>query len=403
MNIGLFTDSYYPEVSGLVSSIEVLQKELKKRGHNVYIITTTNPFDKGNDDGVYRLPSMPFIFLKSRRIGLFYAPKVANCVKQLQLDIIHTQTEFSLGIFGKIMSKQLGIPVVHTYHTLYKEYFYYISKGHFKSLSNEIVRILTRNYCNGCNAIIAPTGKVYDLLKSYDVQKPIEVIPTGIEIERFDKGNYSEDDLLNLRESLGISKDDPVILFIGRVAKEKSIDVILRQMPKILNKIPKAKLVIVGDGSYKADLEIMIDLLKIKDSVIFTGEKPWEEIGSYYRLGNVFVSSSLTETQGLTFIEAMASDVPVVARFDKSIEALLQNRKNGIVFNNENELADLIVEVLTDKDFSDSLIENARETVLTYSAQEFGRNIEKLYFDVLEKFEKKPIRKKTKTYKKANK
>ncbi len=401
MNIGLFTDSYYPEVSGLVSSIEVLQKELKKRGHNVYIFTTTSPDEKTSSENVFRLPSMPFIFLKSRRIGLFYAPKAASCVKQLKIDVVHTQTEFSLGMFGKIMSKQLDIPVVHTYHTLYKEYFYYISKGYFKRLSDDIVRVLSRNYCNGCNAIIAPTEKVYDLLKDYDVEKPINIIPTGIEIGRFDKDKCPEEKIKELKLSLGISEDDKVILFIGRVAKEKSIDVIIRQMPKIINKVPNAKLVIVGDGMYREDLEEMIDELNISDSVIFTGEVPWEEVAQYYRLGDVFVSSSLTETQGLTFIEAMASDVPVVARLDKSIESLIENGKNGVVFRNEHELAEIIIKILTNKEFSDALVKNAKETVLSYSAEEFGKNVEKVYFDVVEKSEKKITRKMAKMNKKS--
>jgi 1,2-diacylglycerol 3-alpha-glucosyltransferase len=231
MNIGLFTDSYYPEVSGLVTSINTLQKELKKRGHNVYIFTTSNPCTRQKGLSVFRLPSMPFIFLKSRRMGLFYSPRAAKCVKHLKLDIIHTQTEFSLGIFGNIMSKQLGIPIVHTYHTLYKDYVHYISKDKFKKFSDDLVRIISRNYCNGCNAVIAPSKKVYDLLKDYGVSRPIKIIPTGIELYRFRKENQTEADLISLKESLGIKRDEPIILFIGRIAKEKSIDVVLRQMP----------------------------------------------------------------------------------------------------------------------------------------------------------------------------
>ncbi len=384
MNIGLFTDSYYPEVSGLVTSINALQKELKKRGHNVYIFTTSNPCMRQKGVSVFRLPSMPFIFLKSRRIGLFYSPRAAKCVKRLKLDIIHTQTEFSLGIFANIMSKQLGIPTVHTYHTLYKDYVHYISIDKFKRFSHDLVRVLSRNYCNGCNAVIAPSKKVYDLLKDYGVTRPIKVIPTGIELHRFRKENQTEAALISLKESLGIKKEAPVILFIGRIAKEKSIEVVLRQMPKVLNAIPDAKYLIVGDGQTVGELRTLAKELDIEDSVIFAGEQPWEKIGMFYRLGDAFVSPSVTETQGLTIIEAMASDVPVVARNDKNIDGLINDRFNGMVFNSENELAGILIELLSNRELSRNIVLNAQKTVEEYSSEIFAQNIEAVYNEVLE-------------------
>ncbi len=384
MNIGLFTDSYYPEVSGLVTSINTLQKELKKRGHNVYIFTTSNPCTRQKGLSVFRLPSMPFIFLKSRRMGLFYSPRAAKCVKHLKLDIIHTQTEFSLGIFGNIMSKQLGIPIVHTYHTLYKDYVHYISKDKFKKFSDDLVRIISRNYCNGCNAVIAPSKKVYDLLKDYGVSRPIKIIPTGIELYRFRKENQTEADLISLKESLGIKRDEPIILFIGRIAKEKSIDVVLRQMPKVLEAIPTAKYLIVGDGQTVGELKALTRELKIENSVVFAGEQPWEKIGMFYRLGDVFVSPSVTETQGLTIIEAMASDVPVVAKNDKNIEGLINDKLNGRVFNSEDELSGILIELLSNKELSLRIVLNAQKTVEEYSSELFAQNMEAVYKEVLE-------------------
>ncbi len=384
MNIGLFTDSYYPEISGLVTSINTLQKELKNRGHRVYIFTTSNPGTESKCPSVFRLPSMPFIFFKSRRVGLFYSSRAAKCVKHLKLDLIHTQTEFSLGIFGTIMSKQLNIPLVHTYHTLYKDYVHYISKGKFKNVSNDIVRILSRNYCNSCNTVIVPSLKVYDLLENYGVNKPIKVIPTGIELDRFKMKNYNESGLLKLRESLGIKADDPVILFIGRVAKEKSIDIVIRQLPKVLEHLPNAKFLIVGDGLSTKSLMELVKKLDIEASVIFAGERPWGQIAMFYKLGDVFVSPSITETQGLTIIEAMASDIPVVARNDRNIEGLIQDNINGRIFMSETELPGILIEVLTNKELAKNYVLNAEETVEEYSAEQFGKNIETLYNEVIE-------------------
>lgn len=385
MNIGLFTDSYFPEVSGLATSIKVLRQELKRRGHNVYIFTTTNPNENGNLPGVFRLPSMPLIFLKSRRLGLFYTPKAAKGVKHLKLDIIHTQTEFSLGIFGKIMAKQLGIPVVHTCHTMYKDYIHYISKGKFKSFTNNFVKVVSRKLYNDCDAIVVPTLKVYDLLRDYGVNKVMKVIPTGIELDRFNREHHPKEEIMEMRKSFGIGEEDPVIVYIGRIAKEKSIDVIINQMPKVLKKLPNAKLLIVGKSTTDSDeLQGLVEALRIEKSVIFTGEQPWEKIGKYYRLGDVFVSASLTETQGLTLIEAMASDIPVVARNDRNVEELIQDYRNGRIFDSPHELPGILLEILTDKVLAESFVTNARTTVDEYSARQFGNRIENLYYKVLE-------------------
>ena len=387
MNIGLFTDSYFPEVSGLATSIKVLRQELKKRGHNVYIFTTTTPNENANFPGVFRLPSMPLIFLKSRRLGLFYTPKAAKGVKHLKLDIIHTQTEFSLGIFGKIMAKQLGIPVVHTCHTMYKDYIHYISKGKFKRLTNNFVKVVSRKLYNDCDAIVVPTLKVYDLLRDYGVTKTMKVIPTGIELDRFSVENYSKKELVEARKSFGIKEEDPVIVYVGRIAKEKSIDIIINQMPKILKKIPNAKLLIVGKNTADSDdLMDLVKILKIEKAVAFTGEQLWDNIGKFYRLGNVFVSASLTETQGLTLIEAMASEIPVVARNDRNIEELIQDNRNGRIFDSPNELPGILIEILTNKALADSYVTNARTTVEEYSSKQFGNRIENLYYKLLEHY-----------------
>jgi 1,2-diacylglycerol 3-alpha-glucosyltransferase len=385
MNIGIFTESYYPEVSGVVTSINALKKELKKRGHNVYIFTTTNPLPGSKMPGVFRLPSMSLLFYRAKRIGIFYMPRAAKCVKKMKLDIIHTQTETPLGIFGKIMAKQIGIPVVHTYHVLWKDYLNLYLKGKFiKRPINNIAKILSRIYCNNCEAVIAPTQKIYDLLTEYGVEKPIDIIPTGIELDRFRKENITEDELLKLKESFGIKKDDPIIIFVGRVANEKSIDIVLRQFPNVLKKIPNVKFLIVGGGPATDDLKILAKQLKVDASVIFTGEQRWEQIGKFYRLGDVFVSSSVTETQGLTIIEAMASDIPVIAKNDRNVEELIQNNINGRLFKSDSELTEILIEVLKNKELCDYYILNAKKTVEEYSSEKFGQRIENLYFKVLE-------------------
>ena len=379
MNIGIFTDTYYPQINGVVTSIRTLEKELNKRGHKVYIFTTSNPNSKRALPRVFRLPSMPFIFLPSHRVGVLYSPKAVKIVKQLDLDIIHTKTEFSLGLFGKMMSKQLGIPIVHTYHTMYEDYVHYISKGKLTEFTPKMARTLSRLFCNRCDTVIAPTNKVKELLMEYGVKKPIEVVPTGINLEPFRKENYTKEEIIELRKQFGIQESDPVVLFIGRVAKEKSIDVVIRQMPALLQKLPNAKFLIVGNGPVKKDLEELCKELNVENSVIFAGEQPWDIIGKFYQAGDVFVSASVTETQGLTFAEAMAAKMPVVAKQDKSIEGIIQDHINGRVFTEDEELANILFELLTQKEVSIQLAENAAAMVEPLSSTHFGENIEKIY------------------------
>lgn len=312
MKIGIFTDAYYPTTSGVVTSVRMVEKEMKKRGHEVYIFapTKSEPTDNQN---LYMLKSMPLLVAKEykNRIATFYSRTISNQIKDLGLDIVHTQDEFSLGLFGKIISWKYNIPFIHTYHTMWEDYLHYIVpvKGGRHIYTKRFARSFSKSFASKAECIIAPSKKTEKYLR-YRCKiknKPIYVIPTGIDIEPFQRSNYADEQKNKLRESLGIKKDDKVILFIGRVAEEKSIDVILNCLPEVFKTIKNSKFLIVGDGPSKGDLESLANKLNIQDKVIFAGKQPWENIGLYYNIGDVFVNASMTETQGLTFIEAMAS------------------------------------------------------------------------------------------------
>ncbi len=385
MNIGIFTDTYHPQINGVVTSIRTLEKELNKRGHKVFIFTVTNPNARKATSRVFRLPSMPFIFLPSYRVGVLYSPQAEKIVKQLNLDIIHTQTEFSLGLFGKFLSKKLRIPIVHTYHTMYEDYVHYISKGTLSKFTPKVAKELSRLFCNRCDAVIAPTTKVEEVLREYGVKEHIEVIPTGINLEPFKKANYAPEEILDAKKQYGIADTDSVILFVGRLAKEKSIDVIIREMPALLQKLPTAKLLIVGDGPIRKELQTLAASVHAEESIIFAGEQPWEQIGKFYQLGDVFVSASVTETQGLTFAEAMAAHMPVVAKRDKNLEGMIEDKVNGRVFDQNDQLANILYELLTHKEESAKIAQKAYDMIKPFSADFFGEHVEKLYISLLQK------------------
>lgn len=384
MNIGLFTETYYPELNGVATSVLTLKTELERMGHNVYVFTTTTPGAPEHEHNVFRVPSLPCVLVSERRVGMFYQPKLAGIIKKLNLDLIHTHTEFSLGIFGRIMAKELHLPMVHTYHTIYEDYTHYIAK--FKGLdkgAKAFVRTYTKFCCNAVQTVIVPTGKVKDLLTAYSVYRKIEVIPTGINLDKFQESNYSEEEIQRLRIQYGMNKDDKVILYVGRLAKEKNLEEILEALPEFMEKHKEVKMAIVGSGPDKENLEKYAANLSCMDKILFLGEQPWDKIAKFYRLGDVFVSASSSETQGLTYIEAMASGLPVVAKKDRCLEGILENGYNGFVFETREEMQESLEKVLFQYE-NINYSKNSREKVKQYSIFEFAKKVEKLYTHVLE-------------------
>ncbi|MDF2537004.1 MAG: 1,2-diacylglycerol 3-glucosyltransferase [Herbinix sp.] len=401
LNIALFTETYYPEINGVATSVYTLKNELENRRHNVYVFTTTTPGAPEYEHNVFRVPSIPFIFITERRVGLFYQPKLAQVIKKLNLDIIHTHTEFSLGIFGRIMARELKLPIVHTYHTIYEDYTHYLT--HVKALDRRakaFARTYSKVACNTAEQVIVPTEKTKELLMRYSVHKDISVVPTGINLRKFDPKQYSAEEVNALKKKYGIHPEDKVLLYIGRVSPEKNLEEIVNAMPEYMKVHANVKFVVVGSGPALEKLETLTKVLHIADRFIFTGAQPWDKIGLFYRLGDVFVSASRSETQGLTYIEALASGLPVVAREDQCLVDILQQGHNGYTFTDKEGLYHGLDQVLflnNDTDYCG----NAIQMVGRYSTQEFAYQVEHVYRQVMSRdrvFVKRPAYETKKIY-----
>lgn len=383
MNVGIFTDAYYPQINGVVISTQTLKNELEKLGHIVTIVTVKDPNAMKSQPNVYRLPSLPFAVLPDFRVGSVYSTKIMREIKKLNLDILHTQTEFSIGIFARIVAKSLKIPVVHTYHTMYEEYTHYFSTKHTEKYAKIFTKKVSRFICDSADGIVVPTDKVKFALQDYGIKSNTNVVPTGVDLEQFNSKHYSSEKIESIQKEVGIENGDLVILFVGRLAKEKSIDVLIRNMPIILESIPSSKLLIIGDGPEKNSLEMLSKELNCHESVIFAGKKAWEDIGRYYQIGNIFVSASTSETQGLTFIEAMASKVPVIAKYDTNLDGVIEDGVNGQFFHEDCELGTMIVNLLGNSLLRTKLSDNAFEFIKTHSSGCFGKSIESVYIKTI--------------------
>jgi 1,2-diacylglycerol 3-alpha-glucosyltransferase len=374
MKIGIFTDTYFPNVNGVVRSIETLRENLEKRGHEVYIITTVK-LDK-KEDKVLRVSNLPIEVLEGYKVALPYSNRVFRAVKKLELDVIHTHTEWSIGAFARICSKRLGIPMVHTFHTMYENYLHYITKQRGQVISKQLMKSIVRGHSNSAKYVIAPSLKAKNTLENYKVRSNIEVVPTGIELGKF-KQNIDKEIIERKKEELKIDKNEFVAMYLGRLAKEKNIEPIIKAVLNI--KTSNFKLVIVGDGPERENLEKVVKENRLENKVIFTGQAPMEEVPMYYKMANLFIQASNTETQGLTIFEAMASGTPLLVRFDTNINNFFEDRVECVYFNEENEISDKINELIENKDLLNYIRKNALERIDEFSAEKFAENIEKIY------------------------
>ena len=389
MRIGIFTDTYPPFINGVSTSIVMLKKALEKQGHTVYIVTVNNEnmkYKYEEDEKVIRIPGIPVGIYDYRLTGI-YPVKIVNKIRKWHLDVIHSQTEFGVGTFARIIAKQFHIPLVHTYHTMYEDYVHYITKGYFVGTSKKIVEYLTLFYCDKTiSELIVPTEKTKELFKEkYKVNRNVYVIPTGIEIEKFYLENNKNLNILEKRNSLGIAKDDFVILFVGRIGTEKNIDLLLNGMEKLIKLSKKIKLLIIGDGPDMGYYKEYVYKRKLGKIVIFTGKVPWDSISEYYLIADIFATASVTETQGLTVIEAMAAGLPVVCINDESFTGTIMNNVDGIIFNNLEEYIEAITKLYQDRELLKNLGKKARIDAEKYSSEKFATSVLEVYRTAIKK------------------
>lgn len=388
MKIGLISDAYYPITGGVSTSLLMLKEGLEALGHEVYVITTTTKgykeYDK-NEPNIIRIKGIPFPFKGLRHFRFIpFVGRHLRKIKKLNLDVIHVHTEFSMGSLGKKLRKKTNIPMVFTVHTMYEEYIHYVSKTINKffhnKMRNNVIRLM-RSFIRRSNITIVPSSKTKDLMINYNIEGNYQIVPTGIEMSKFYSKNYSSEQVKKLKESLGL-KDEYICLFVGRISEEKSIDVLVKGFKKANNE--NMKFLIVGDGPYMTNLKNLVKKENLENKVIFTGMVDWDLVGLYYQLGDVFLNASLSETQGLTYIEALASGLPLIVKYDKVLENVVTDEYNGLFFNNDEELPSLINKLSENKNLSKKLKENAYNSVKKYSKEEYAKNAFDIYKKAIE-------------------
>ncbi len=379
MRIGIFTDTYYPEINGVATSVQQLKRGLEFLGQEVYIFAPENSVEYVKENNVIRETSIPFLLVKDRRLCCFNLSKALKKVGTLGLDIIHSQTEFEMGHLARKSAYKYNIPFIHTYHTVYEDYTHYLRiPGCNSKIMKSLVRKFSRSTCNKAKAVVVPTDKVNELLKNYGVKREIFVQATGVNSEKFKNPNIEK--VKELKNKFGIKSKNKILIYVGRLAKEKNIKELIGFLPDMIQREPDLKFVIVGDGPDMANIENEVKRLNVGSNVIFTGAVPWSEVEDYYALGDIFVSGSTSETQGLTYIEALASGKPLLVRYDECLKNVLVEGVNGKSYN---EKEDFIKGYYNICDNYESMVNESFNKGKEYSDIIFAQNMLNIYRKML--------------------
>lgn len=388
MKIGIFTDAYEPHISGVTTSIKMLKTALEKMHHEVYIVTANldnNKFIYDKKNKIIYLPGIKTGIYETKLTGI-YSKKAMKIIKEWNLDVIHSQTEFGVGYFSRIVAKKLSLPIVHTYHTLYEDYVHYVTHGHFDNFAKKLAIKITKYYCEKrCDELIVPTDKIKDLfINKYNIIKQVNVIPTGIDIDKFKITPSMKKNIQTIKNKYKIKDTDFIIGSVGRIAPEKSFDKLLYNIKDMIKVNTNIKVLLVGGGPDLDNLKELTKKLNLENYVIFTDKIDYELVPTYFNIFNVVVSFSKTETQGLTIIEGLAASKPTLCIEDDSFRSMIEPNYNGYLFKNDTEFKDYIFKLMNDQKLYKDMSTNARNSTYKYSKEVFAADILKVYHKAIE-------------------
>ncbi|OAT81367.1 glycosyltransferase family 4 protein [Desulfotomaculum copahuensis] len=364
MKIGVFTDSYRPYTSGVVRSIETFTSELTSLGHDIFIFAPSYP-NCQKENRVFRFASIPAPTNPDFTLALPFSLQLRQTMRRWEPEIIHVHSPFLLGRLGAHFAKQMGVPLVFTFHTLYDQYVHYVPFA--REVTRELTRRFCRDFCNQCDLVIVPTGVIGEHLIKMGVRTAVKKIPTGIKLEEFSAGNKQW-----LRHKYKIAPEEKILLFVGRLGQEKNIGYILDNFAAIVAELPATRLVIVGGGPEEEAIKKQTDRLGLKNQVILTGTLPRSEVINCYCGADIFIFGSKTETQGLVLAEAKAAGLPVVAVRAFGAMEMVRDGEDGFLTEAGDRKAFIkgVQQLLTDRELYQRMSKQALLNAGTLSSRQ---------------------------------
>lgn len=382
MKVLITTDLYTTNTNGVVTSVRNLMEELEKKGHEVRVLTVSEKLKSHQDDNIYYIKSLPLgaVYPDVRMPVSYHHHRFIQELIDWKPDVIHSQCEFFSYRFASYISGKVGAPIVHTYHTLYEQYVTYIFP--IQRIGAFFVGKISKYRLRKAEAVVAPTAKVETVLKNYGLRNPIHVVPSGIALEQH-KQRLTEEERKERRRKLGIPEDALVLLNLGRLGTEKNLTEVVELFAMARMQNSKLMLLIVGDGPARKELETTAERLGIKEYVVFTGMVAPEEVHSYYQLGDVFVSASTSETQGLTYLEAAANGLPLLCKKDPCLDGVLVDGRNGWEYEADEEFCGIIDAILDNPGWCQEAGAQSEQIAAAYDKSSFADRIEDIYETVV--------------------
>lgn len=381
MKVALFTETFFPSVNGVAAHVKTLRDGLEKLGHQVLVVTADKHCKHHYiEDGILHCPSVELKRFYGFGMASPYSRRRMKMISEFAPDVVHIHHEFGIGISGIVSAKTLKIPLVYTLHTMYDQYIYYIAPQLFlqavTNFSHKYERFIARN----ASALTGPSKKCDEYFKRIGVQKEVNLIPNSADLDIFDPSKITEEDKIAFREKYNIPEDRMLACFVGRLGKEKSVDVLMEFWASTITAEDKLHLVIVGEGPDKEALTLLAQGLGISDMITFTGLVPHDKMPVYFAACDVYVTASLSEMNSISMLEGMATGLPILQRYDEMNADQINSGVNGYLYHTAEEMAAKLKEIraYTPQQMQD-MKERVRQSVITRGSSDLASYMLEVY------------------------
>jgi len=383
MRIAFFTNCYKPLVNGVVTSIVSLKEAYERKGHDVYIFAPRVKDYIDQKRNVFRYRSVNLTSKVKYPLPIPLSFRVKKVITEFNPDIVHFHHPFLLSFPAIMYGKKLGIPKILTIHTQYEQYAYYVSPIP-ERVTQEAIKMIISNLAYKTDCITTPSDSMKKIMENYGIKNRIQVIPNAIHLISFQEDDESK--RAEIKKKYNLKEDDKIILFVGRVASEKSIDTIIKALEIIKKRDNnKVKLLIVGNGPAMDELQQLTRTLKVEKDVVFAGTVSNEEIQHYYKMAYLFTITSTSESFGIVIIEALASGIPVLAVRAPGAADILTDDLDGLLVDDDVEkFADALEKIIREPELREKLSKGALKTSEKYNIDTISERMLNLYREVIE-------------------
>lgn len=393
MRIALFSEVYLPQLNGVVTHVKILRDGLTALGHEVLVVTAdTEARHHYLEDGVLHCPAIELEKLYGYGLAAPLSSSRLRYIRDFAPDVIHIHTEFGIGLSGVYCARKLGVPLVYTLHTMYDEYIYYIAPKALAPAATRLSHQYTRMLAKRAGAVTGPSAKCREYFRPAGLSDKVRVIPNAAEVDAFLPGRVSAEQKQALRGRLGLREDDLVCCFVGRLGREKSVDLLLDWWHAAIRPEDHMRLLIIGGGPGEPELRTQAQALGLGEgAVVFTGALPHDELPPYYALSDVYITASLSDTNSISMLEGMSAGLPVLQRTDPLNAGQVRDGDNGYTFDSAADMADKLrkIQAMTPEE-SAAFHRRVSEEMRHSGAVDLASRVLAVYQDIIGRADSEP-------------